>query len=112
MDNEKFLKLKAENEWYQRKYGPAITDKGLKNWKNLFRKPTPLEWTILIMLVLALFMGWAYQHDTQQCRYFMENITEESCRICNTFSAQQENPFILTEENLTSLRYNKSGEEG
>jgi len=36
----------------------------LHNWKNLFRKPTLYECIILVMLILALFMWWAYSIDT------------------------------------------------
>lgn len=54
--------------WYEKRYGPYIEKRGLHNWKNLFRKPLLLEWIILIMLILTLFMAWAYGHDTQVCR--------------------------------------------
>jgi len=54
--------------WYDKKYGPYIEKKGLHNWKNLFRKPTLYECIILIMLLMALFMWWAYNHDIEECK--------------------------------------------
>lgn len=54
--------------WYKKKFGPYIEKKGLHNWKNLFRKPTLYEWVILIMVVMALFMAWAYSYDVGECK--------------------------------------------
>ena len=58
--------------WYEKKYPPYIEKKGLHNWKNLFRKPTLYECVILIMLLMALFMWWAYSHDMEVCREIVE----------------------------------------
>jgi len=61
-------KLMKRAYWYEKKYGPYIEKKGLHNWKNLFRKPTLYECVILIMLLMALFMWWAYSHDMEECK--------------------------------------------
>jgi len=58
--------------WYDKKFGPYVEKKGLHNWKNLFRKPTLYECVILIMLLMALFMWWAYSHDMEECRKIVE----------------------------------------
>jgi len=65
-------KLKKENAWYNKTYGPYIERRGLRNWRNLFRRPNILEWTILIMLLIGIFMGWAYERDVSICRAYIE----------------------------------------
>lgn len=79
--------------WYEKRYGPYIEKRGLKNWRNLFRKPTISEWTILVMLILAMFMGWAYQIDTAQCRESLSNLDV----VCQGY----QDSLILIEPNNT-----------
>ena len=95
-------------DWYSNKYGPYIERRGLNNWKNLFKKPTMLEWVILFMLLMALFIAWAYNHDVQECRKVLENKNGYACQICSSgvdntipnFSLQEINKsyFIVNEE--------------
>jgi hypothetical protein len=61
-------------EWYEKKYGPYIETRGLHNWKNLFKWPNGYEWTILVMIALSIFLGYAYQHDTAICRDTLNNL--------------------------------------
>ncbi len=42
--------------------------RGLHNWRNLFRKPTLQDWLIFFMLVMILFLAWAYQRDITVCK--------------------------------------------
>ena len=85
--------------------------RGPHNWKQLFRKPNILEWTIFAMLVLSLFMVYAYQRDMAECRNFLNNVETNACAICQQFTEQAMNqnnpleglPFLINEEN------NKSG---
>jgi len=97
--------MKSRLEWYTKKYGPYIGNRGAHNWKNLFRKPTMLEWTILFMLVMGLFAAWAYKTDMQAC-------ISNSCDVCKAQTQiviPNKNPMpnlIFKEENLTD---NKSG---
>jgi len=103
LPNEQIInKLTKENEWYEKKYGPYIEKRGLHNWKNLFAKPNILEWTILVMLLLALFMGWAYQRDF---KVYEQNIQQNCCEICNLQRNSEEiipgNPLLyLNEETI------------
>lgn len=69
--------------WYEKNYGPYIEKRGLHNWKNLLRKPNLQEWIILTMLVLGLFLSWAYTRDVSQCQELIENIEATACQICN-----------------------------
>jgi len=69
-----YNRLKRENLWFKNKYGPYIKKRGLHNWKNLFKKPTLMEWTVLFMIIMALFIAFAYQQDTKLCREAMENL--------------------------------------
>ena len=64
--------LENQLAWYNKKYGPYIKNKGLHNWKNLFRAPTMYEWVILAMLVLSLFIAWAYQRDIAVCQDYIK----------------------------------------
>jgi len=71
-------------QWYEKKYGPYYEEKGLKNWRNLFRKPTMYEWVILIMLLMVGFIAWAYSYDISTCKEYINNQTD----FFNTFYNQ------------------------
>ena len=49
------------------------TGRGVRNWKNLFKKPSLSDWITLFLLVLVLLACWAYARDTQVCRNTLEN---------------------------------------
>ena len=83
MDNQE---LEKRLKWYETKYGPYIEKRGIDNWKNLFRKPNLLEWTILIMLILAIFMGYAYMQDIKSYK----DVVANPCSYCSDMM----NPFI------------------
>jgi len=71
--------LIARLRLYEKKYG-VITDKpGLHNWKNLFKKPTLQDWTILFMLIMMLFVAWSYSHDISACQDYMKD--ESNCLV-------------------------------
>jgi len=73
LSNEQIItKLTKENQWYNKTYGPYIERRGLRNWRNLFRRPNILEWTILVMLLIGIFMGWAYERDVTLCRDYIK----------------------------------------
>ena len=63
-------------QWYEKKYGPYYEGRGVKNWKNLFRKPTMYEWIILVMLLMMGFVAWAYNTDISNCREYINNQTD------------------------------------
>ena len=86
--------LEAKVKWYEKKYGPVIQKRGLNNWKNLFRKPNLYEWLILAMLLMALFMAWAYTHDIEATKI-------NTYRICNY--NYDLGPAIDEEQQLNSL---------
>jgi hypothetical protein len=54
--------------WYDKKFGPYIEKRGLKNVKNLFRKPTGQEVISFFLMLMLLVMAWAYNYDTESCR--------------------------------------------
>lgn len=101
------VEMKKQLAWYSKKYGPYIEKRGLKdNWKNLFRKPTLLEWTILFMLVMGLFSAWAYNQDIQSCRDFVKTFNENPCSYCKVQTQQPVNPLanfsnLIIQEDLT-----------
>jgi hypothetical protein len=100
--------LEKRIRWYEKRYGPYLEKRGLHNWKNLFGKPTNnlfgkptnLEWTILVMLLLGLFMGWAYSHDVEECKRVIKNLPEIACQVCSSTIENSTQPqgLILKEE--------------
>lgn len=93
-------------KWYEQKYGPYYETKGLKNWKNLFRKPTTIDWIVLALWVLILFMAYAYSFETKQCRETLENLPTEVCEACREFHLNKgiyglENSVDFGEINIT-----------
>lgn len=73
------MEISEEDEDYEEEE----IKRGIHNWRNLFRKPTLLEWTILFMLLMVLFMVWAYQRDTALCRETLKEIRTNPCQYCN-----------------------------
>ena len=99
--------------YFEHKYGPYIEQRGLKNWRNLFKKPTLLEGTILFMLIMALFIAWAYQRDTALCREMIDNVQQNACLLCNINATNTTNlgEFVSPKPILPILKeeiYNKS----
>jgi len=87
--------LEKRIKWYENKYGPYIEDRGLHNWKNLFRKPSLYEIVILSMVILSLFMYWAYSVD-------VNNSFQNGYNTClNNFTY---NPIIPDYSNITIER--------
>jgi hypothetical protein len=68
--------------YFEKTYSPYIETKGVQNWKNLFRKPTYLDWVILFFLLMGLFMFAAYYMD-------INSIKAQACLIC------AQNPVVL-----------------
>lgn len=99
-------KLQHKLDWFEGRHGPYIEKRGLHNWKNLFRKPTLNEWVILAMIIMAMFMGWAYQEDTEGCRETLENIDSICSAKCSSYAKQDLNPSNLSFEfNLTMSEF-------
>jgi len=108
MDNKE---LEKRVKWYERKYGPYIEKRGLNNWKNLFKKPILLEWVILAMIIMAIFMAFAYQSETAQCRDVIAN----PCLYCNNFFGGVTDNYVsedLSEFKLKEETYLINGEKG
>lgn len=82
--------LKTKLKWYEQKYGPYYETKGLKNWKNLFRKPTLMEGTLFILVILTLFGGYLYGLETKTCRETLENLPTEVCEACREFELKRD----------------------
>ena len=38
-------------------------DRGLHNWRNLFRKPTFDDWVVLALMCCIGYLTWAYSRD-------------------------------------------------
>lgn len=43
------------------------------SWDALWRWPTLQEWLILFMMAMMVFAAWAYKHDVQTCKDFIQN---------------------------------------
>jgi hypothetical protein len=77
--------------------------RGLHNWKNLFRKPTFLEWVIFFMIVMVLFMAWAYKHDIESCQDFVKAVNENPCAYCKVQVNPSLSNLTFKEGTLTNL---------
>ena len=87
--------------WFERKYGPYIERRGIHNWRNLFRKPTVNEWTILFMLILSFFLTLAYQRDVALCQEIIKNYNEGFTGDFNFSEQSNQNYGIFNEENYS-----------
>ena len=92
----------AKVAYYEKTYGPVIEKRGLHNWKNLFRKPNIYEWTILVMILMSLFIFWAYKEDVSVCQDFLNNREGVACMICDGV----ESVSLITED--SSISWNES----
>lgn len=85
--------------WFEKKYGPYIEKRGIHNWRNLFKKPTVQEWTILFMLILMFFLTLAYQRDIALCQEIIKNYNEGFTKDFNFSSIyESQNYDIFNEE--------------
>jgi hypothetical protein len=51
-----------------------IKEKGIHNWKNLFRKPSKQDWFILLILLLTFIMIYLYFRDINALKeYYINN---------------------------------------
>ena len=87
--------------------------RGLHNWKNLFKKPTFNDWFTLFIIIMIVFMAWAYQHDTQVCRDSVAIIQDNMARAVPAvwaLSQTSPNPFKASAKIRYSVPVTKSGE--
>ena len=97
---------KTKLKWYEKNYGPYIGERGLKNWKNLFRKPTMRDLMILVILVCVLFSAWAYKIDVQTCQDAMESLPRDVCEACSEFRSMAMNESLNEANfNLSNLKF-------
>lgn len=61
-------------------------ERGIKNFKNLFRKPTLSEWINLIIIIIALVGAYFYYQDTKTCRETLNNLPI----ICSQYQASEQ----------------------
>lgn len=107
MDND--MSMLEKVEFYEKTYGPIIKERGLKNWKNLFKKPTFQDWIILAMLIIMLFSAYAYQNDIKICR---EYIKEQNQYDLGNFLDQPAVGFNFTTIPLLPIKEEKQLNSG
>lgn len=97
MDNDELTK---RVKWYEKQYGPYIEKRGLtkQNVKNLFKWPTLQEWTILVLIMMALFLGWAYKTDINACYSFIDELTIVPLENINLSQFYNNNYTLILEE--------------
>lgn len=49
-------------------------NRGLHQWKRLFRKPSISDWIILGIILMVLVGSYFYYKDTKTCRETLENL--------------------------------------
>jgi len=88
--------LEKRLKWYESKYGPYYEKKGLRNWKNLFKKPTPSQMTVFLLVVIILIGALGYSNDTKSCRETLQTLPRDVCEACSEFRSNQS--FYETEK--------------
>ena len=88
-------------------------ERGLHNWKNLYKKkPTLNDWINLAVIIMLLFAAWAYYHDTKQCKEYIANqeanfkpiiITNNSDLVFQNITASDLNRIININETNASV---------
>ena len=63
---------------------------GIRNFKNLFRKPTWNEWFLLIMIIFCIVLGMMYFSETKECRDFINNIDQ----VCTNYNLKVITPNV------------------
>ncbi len=86
--------LEKRLKWYEKNYGPYIEERGLRNWKNLFKKPRMMDILILIILIGVLYTAWAYNEDVQMCQNTLRNLPREVCEACTNLRAMAKNESL------------------
>ena len=89
-ENNNQTEIEKKLKWYEQKYGPYYETRGLKNWKNLFRKPTLMERTLSLVIILMLLGAWAWHIDTEKCRDTLKNLPREVCEACREFQTNKD----------------------
>ena len=71
------------------------TEIGLKNWKNLFRKPTLDDWIMLFIIFMAIFSYYQYQIDINNIIEYYENgdYCYNQYRLLNQKIQSNQNPL-------------------
>lgn len=97
-------KERIELEWYRKRYSYRGR-RGLQDIrKNLFRMPNNYEWTILVMLLFVLGMGYAYKHDISLCQDTLKRLPEIACSYCSELIREPNYTGII--ENYTKIEIN------
>ncbi len=95
--------LKKRLKWYEKSYGPYIKERGLRNWKNLFKKPTSMDLLLLFIIAMVLVSSLLYKEDVRMCHETLETLPTEVCEACSEFRLMAEN------QSLNGIPFNLSG---
>lgn len=76
--------------------------RGLSNWKRLFRAPTADDWITLFIIAMIIFAAYAYQSDMAQTRYFLNNFPELCLQYIQGTINQSSQPVPL-QYNFTEI---------
>lgn len=79
---------------------------GLSNFKNLFRKPTLEDCITLFIIIMVIFMGYAYKSDIKSLNDYYENGTYCEQKLIISGSPSQPRDFGGLE-----LNYNQEENE-
>lgn len=58
---------------------PYKGEDGKLLWKNLFR----IDGMLIFLVVMALFLAWAYNHDVKTCQETITNLPTIACQYCD-----------------------------
>jgi hypothetical protein len=74
---------------------------GIKNWKNLFKKPTAEDWITLLILILVMVAAFAYTLDIKTCKETLNNLDEMCLARTANYTIQLLSDSVF---NLSSLK--------
>ncbi len=98
-------------KWYEKNYGPYINERGLKNWKNLFQKPTMWDVLIFIIIVMVLLGALAYNRDIQTCQDTLKRMPREVCEACSEFMLMKDEigDDLFDDFNISNIKFTNDG---
>ena len=76
--------------WYKKKYGLRIKERGIKNVKNLIRRPTLNEWVIFICILMCLTLTFLYKVQIKNCQEQVDDIFTYPYKYSQYFNTYQQ----------------------
>lgn len=80
-------------------------NRGLKNFKNLFRKPTSNDWFVLFIIIMTIVGSYFYYEDTKTCRETLKNLPVICSQYLNSEELIKQRNENISQNNLFVNNY-------